>query len=110
MSETTDLIVVMNEDGQFEEYDDAYDITIHCTSQEEYDSVVARLNAATEETSIRKNVKYLLDKYTHEIEKLEEDLANDEIGGIRQYRAGRRSALLCVVDDLTELLGGEQND
>ena len=32
-------------DGVFEEYDDTYDLTIHCTSQEEQDDVLARLNA-----------------------------------------------------------------
>lgn len=32
-------------DGVFEEYDDTYDLTIHCTSQEEQNDVLARLNA-----------------------------------------------------------------
>ena len=32
------------EDGIAREYDDTYDITIHCTSQEEQDNVLKKLN------------------------------------------------------------------
>lgn len=35
-----EIKVLANEDGTFEEYDDTYDITIHCTSEEEQNKVV----------------------------------------------------------------------
>lgn len=37
------MLAVMNEDGVFEEYDDEFDVVIHCTSQEERDEVVKKL-------------------------------------------------------------------
>lgn len=35
--------IIMN-DGVFEEYDDTYDVTIHCTSEEERQQVMNKLN------------------------------------------------------------------
>ena len=43
-----ELKMIMNDDGVFEEYDDTYDLTIHCTSQEEQDEVLLRLNKTVE--------------------------------------------------------------
>ena len=40
----TELKVYDRGDGVFKEYDDAYDITIHCEGQEEQDEVLAMLN------------------------------------------------------------------
>ena len=39
------MLAMMNKDGVFEEYDDEFDVVIHCTSQEERDKVLAELNA-----------------------------------------------------------------
>lgn len=39
------LKIIANEDGTFSEYDDTFDITIHCQSEEEQDEVLAKLNA-----------------------------------------------------------------
>lgn len=39
-----ELKMVMNDDGAFEEYDDTYDIIIHCTSVEEQQQVMDKLN------------------------------------------------------------------
>lgn len=39
-----DLQIIQNDDGMFDLYDDTYDITIHCTSQEEQDNVLKKLN------------------------------------------------------------------
>ena len=36
--------LIFDEDGVAREYDDTYDITIHCESQEEQDAVLAKLN------------------------------------------------------------------
>lgn len=36
---------VQNEDGTFSEYDDTYDIVIHCESEEEQKKVIERLKA-----------------------------------------------------------------
>lgn len=44
-------------DGVFEEYDDTYDLTIHCTSQEEQDDVLARLNAENIIEKIKADIK-----------------------------------------------------
>ena len=37
------MLATMNEDGVFEEYNDEFDVVIHCTSQEEQDEVVEKL-------------------------------------------------------------------
>lgn len=49
-----ELKMIMNDDGVFEEYDDTYDLTIHCTSQEEQDEVLMKLNriACTDELPV----------------------------------------------------------
>lgn len=39
-----ELKMIMNDDGAFEEYDDTYDIIIHCTSAEEQQQVMDKLN------------------------------------------------------------------
>ena len=39
-----DLQIIQNDDGVFDVYDDTYDIIIHCTSQEEQDNVLEKLN------------------------------------------------------------------
>ena len=44
-------------DGVFEEYDDTYDLTIHCLSQEEQDDVLARLNAENIIEKIKADIK-----------------------------------------------------
>lgn len=41
MSDTMQLI--QNEDGTFSEYDDTYDITIHCGTEEEQKKVIELL-------------------------------------------------------------------
>ena len=38
------LQLILNDDGVFEEYDDAYDLTIHCESKEEQEKVLKKLN------------------------------------------------------------------
>lgn len=40
-----ELKIIANEDGTFSEYDDTFDITIHCQSEEEQNEVLAKLNA-----------------------------------------------------------------
>ena len=40
-----ELNIIQNEDGTFSEYDDTFDITIHCKSEEEQNEVLAKLNA-----------------------------------------------------------------
>ena len=39
-----ELQAIMNDDGVFEEYDDTYDLTIHCESKEEQEEILNRLN------------------------------------------------------------------
>ena len=41
------IMLIMNDDGAFEEYDDAYDLTIHCTSQQDLDRVTTILRERT---------------------------------------------------------------
>ena len=40
-----ELNIIQNEDGTFSEYDDTFDITIHCQSEAEHNEVLAKLNA-----------------------------------------------------------------
>lgn len=42
-----EIKMIMNDDGVFKEYDDAYDITIHCTSENEQKSVIEKLHSRT---------------------------------------------------------------
>lgn len=37
--------IVQNEDGTFSEYDDTYDITIHCETEDEQKKVIERLKS-----------------------------------------------------------------
>lgn len=39
-----ELKIIENEDGTFSEYDDTFDITIHCQNEEEQNEVLAKLN------------------------------------------------------------------
>lgn len=41
---TDSINLIFDKDGFAREYDDTYDITIHCESQEEQDAVLAKLN------------------------------------------------------------------
>lgn len=45
------MLVMMNEDGVFEEYDDKFDVVIHCTSKEERDEVVFKLQKILNEAA-----------------------------------------------------------
>lgn len=38
------LQAILNDDGVFEEYDDTYDLTIHCESEEEQEEILNKLN------------------------------------------------------------------
>ena len=38
------LRAILNDDGVFEEYDDTYDLIIHCENKEEQEDVLNRLN------------------------------------------------------------------
>ena len=40
------ILLTIGPDGEAELYDDTYDITIHCTSQEEHDRAVKMMEAA----------------------------------------------------------------
>lgn len=40
-----EMTLVQNEDGAFSAYDDTYDITIHCETEEEQKKVIERLSA-----------------------------------------------------------------
>lgn len=37
--------MIMNKDGTFKEYDDTYDIVIHCESKEEHDRIIQKFNS-----------------------------------------------------------------
>lgn len=39
-----ELRAILNDDGVFEEYDDTYDLIIHCENEEEQEDVLNRLN------------------------------------------------------------------
>lgn len=45
------MLAMMNKDGVFEEYDDEFDVVIHCTSQEERDEVVFKLQKIMNEAN-----------------------------------------------------------
>ena len=40
-----ELKIIENDDSTFSEYDDTFDITIHCQSEAEHNEVLAKLNA-----------------------------------------------------------------
>lgn len=39
MNEEKMILCMMNQNGEFDLYDDTYDITIHCTSKQEQEKV-----------------------------------------------------------------------
>lgn len=39
------ITIIQNEDGSFSEYDDTYDIVIHCETKEEQENVIALINS-----------------------------------------------------------------
>lgn len=39
-----ELQFILNDNGLFEEYDDKYDVTIHCETEEEQEEVLRRLS------------------------------------------------------------------
>lgn len=39
------MMLIINDNGEAEIYDDTYDLTIHCTSEEEKDEALRRLNS-----------------------------------------------------------------
>ena len=51
------IYIIQRPDGLFETYDDTYDLTIHCTSQEEQDAVLARLNTEDTIEKIKTNIR-----------------------------------------------------
>lgn len=50
-----------NKDGYWDIYDDTYDITIHCTSQEEQEKVEKRLENSVSREEIEKAYESILD-------------------------------------------------
>lgn len=48
MSNEKELVLFCREDGKWAVYDDTYDITIHCESQQEQDDAVKMLERANE--------------------------------------------------------------
>lgn len=39
-----ELRAILNDDGVFEEYDDTFDLSIHCVNEEEREEILNRLN------------------------------------------------------------------
>lgn len=57
------LQAILNDDGVFEEYDDTYNLTIHCESAEEQEEVLNKLNwwwIPVSERLPEKNGQYLV--------------------------------------------------
>lgn len=40
-----EITIIQNEDGSFSEYDDTYDIVIHCESEDEREKVIESLKS-----------------------------------------------------------------
>lgn len=63
-----EIKIIQDADGHFVEYDDTYDITIHCTSQEEQDEVLLRLNKTVETLEeIKQEMKQLANADTVDV-------------------------------------------
>lgn len=50
-----ELVLFCNEDGKWELYDDTYDITIHCKSQQEQDEAMKLLHTVNQAVAISAN-------------------------------------------------------
>lgn len=61
MSNEKELVLFCREDGKWAVYDDTYDITIHCESQQEQDDAVKMLERANECRGF--SVTGMLDEY-----------------------------------------------
>ena len=53
-----ELKIIENDDGTFSEYDDTFDITIHCQSEAEQNEVLAKLNADPTDWITEENPEY----------------------------------------------------
>ena len=75
MGKSDGLLAIMGDDGIFKVYDDTFDITIHCTNQEEQDEVEEILNqkyiskkdleAAIEEIKTERDKSYACEAIGH---------------------------------------------
>lgn len=63
--------LMMNNQGIFEEYDDTYDVVIHCDSKEARDEVLADLKAVNDRLDV-------LDKIRAEIKGWQVDIHDNE--------------------------------
>ena len=53
-----EIMLVFGEDGVAREYDDAWDITIHCESEEEQKAVLEKLNNSNQEAKNSKETRF----------------------------------------------------
>lgn len=56
-----ELKLIANESGTFEEYDDTYDITIHCESETDQEHVLQILNGKNLTDDMQKSIRTELD-------------------------------------------------
>lgn len=52
--EKTEMELIQRDDGTWEKYDDTYDLTIHCRSEEEYEKTIEFLQTAVSQEQISK--------------------------------------------------------
>lgn len=77
--------LMMNEQGVFEEYDDAYDVVIHCDSKEARDEVLADLKAINDELDVLDRIRAEIEEWYWQADK--QALAKDP----------------CIVDTMVDL-------
>lgn len=56
-----ELKIIQNEDGAFEEYDDTFDVTIHCESKADQEQVLQILNGKNLTDDMQQSIRAELD-------------------------------------------------
>lgn len=89
------LMAVMGDDGKFREYNDEFDITIHCESQEEQDRVKKILN---QEYVSRKTIEMAIDEI------MISDIPEDYVDGNERaaFADGQGTAVMMLREYLKE--------
>lgn len=61
MGKTIELI--MQDDGTFTEYNDEFDITVHCESKEEQEEFIEKVNEGLKAISRQQKIREIIDKW-----------------------------------------------
>ena len=90
------MLAVMNEDGVFEEYNDEFDITIHCENKEDHDYVTELLRTWAKQQEANKTKPYFVGRGL--------ELPDSTMTREQAIEYGKDILRYCPKNDLTEFV------